>query len=207
MMNLEEDLKKCLSMINLDWKMQDNYQDKKTNFIYSCKTLDECLTKINEFSADKEYALHRWYNYMTSIAAEYIFCDYGAIHEKDVYNHDVDIYINKVPFDVKLTIYPNQLNTRPYDLKTRLGKNQMIRWYYANQSQQSRKQMLNRIYIVCDDDLPIERLKMKSDFQLLKTKIKLFMEHSIKNGLNQITIEGNGTTFNLYSDLIYISYN
>lgn len=206
MTNLEADLKKCLSMIKADWKMQNNYLDSNTNFIYKCETLEECLNQIQKFGVDKEYALHRWYNYMTSVASEYIFCDYGAVHEKDVYNHDVDIYINNIPFDVKLTIYPAKLFDRPYDLNTRKGKNQMIQWYYSNQSQQSRKQLLNRIYIVCDNDDPYDCLKMKSDFDILREKIKEFMEYSLKNGLNQLSIEDGDKKYILYSDIIYITH-
>lgn len=203
---LEKDLKRCLSMISADWKMQNNYMDKSTNFIYKCETLEECINLINSTGVDKEYALHRWYNYMTSIACEYIFCEYGAIHDEDKYNHDVDIYINGVPFDVKLTIYPAKLSHRPYDLKTRSGKNKMIEWYYANQSQQARKQMLNRLYVVCDGKNAYECLVMKSDFEILHKKIRAFMEHSLKKGLNEIQISDNGITYSLKSDIIYISY-
>lgn len=203
---LEKDLKRCLSMISADWKMQNNYMDKSTNFIYKCETLEECINLINSTGVDKEYALHRWYNYMTSIACEYIFCEYGAIHDEDKYNHDVDIYINGVPFDVKLTIYPAKLSHRPYDLKTRSGKNKMIEWYYANQSQQARKQMLNRLYVVCDGKNAYECLVMKSDFEILHKKIRAFMEHSLKKGLNEIQISDNSITYSLKSDIIYISY-
>lgn len=203
---LEKDLKKCLSLISADWKMQNNYMDRRSNFIYRCNTLEECLRQIQITGVDKEYALHRWYNYMTSIACEYLFCEFGAVHEEDVYNHDVDIYINGVPFDVKLTIYPAKLSHRPYDLKTRSGKNEMIKWYYANQSQQARKQMLNRLYVVCDSKDAYECLIMKSDFTTLRQKISAFMSYSIKNGVNKINIIDDGITYSLQSDIIYISY-
>ena len=101
---------------------------------------------------------------MTSIYCECIFCDYGAVHEKDKYNYDVDIYIYGVPFDVKLNVYPAKLSFRPYDLATRSGKNDMIRWYYAIQSQQNRKPMLNRLYIVCDAASSNENMVVKSNF-------------------------------------------
>lgn len=203
---LEQDLKKCLSLINADWKMQNNYMDRRSNFIYKCNTLEECLKQIQITGVDKEYALHRWYNYMTSIACEYLFCEFGATHDEDIYNHDVDIYINGIPFDVKLTIYPAKLSHRPYDLKTRSGKNDMIKWYYANQSQQARKQMLNRLYVVCDGKDAYECLIMKSDFSILRQKISAFMSYSIKNGVNKINIIDNGITYSLQSDIIYISY-
>lgn len=204
---LEQDLKECLSMINADWKMQNNYLDKRSNFIYNSPTLEECLNEIRRTGVDEQYALHRWYNYMTSIACEYIFCDYGAVHDEDVYNHDVDIYIDNIPYDVKVTIYPAKLNNRPYDLKTRSGKDQMIKWYYANQSQQARKQMLNRLYVVCDGRNAYECLVMKSDFAILREKISAFMEYCLQNGVNQIFITDNGVTYSLKSDIIYISYN
>ncbi len=205
--NIESDLKRCLSLIKADWKMQNNVLDKRSNFIYRCDTLDKCIQQIELTGVEKEYTLHRWYNFMTSIACEYIFCEYGAIHDEDVYNHDVDIYINGIPFDVKLTIYPAKLAHRPFDLKTRIGKNEMIRWYYKNQSQQSRKQMLNRLYVVCDGKDSYECLAMKSDFTILRKKISVYMEHIAKNGINEIEIEDNGITFSLQSDIIYISYD
>lgn len=203
---LEQDLKKCLSLINAYWKMQNNYMDKRSNFIYKCETLEECLKQIQIAGVDKEYALHRWYNYMTSVACEYLFCEFGAVQDEDIYNHDVDIYINGIPFDVKLTIYPAKLSHRPYDLKTRTGKNEMIKWYYANQSQQARKQMLNRLYVVCDGKDAYECLIMKSDFTILREKISAFMNYCVNNGVNSIEIIDGTNKYSLKSDIIYISY-
>lgn len=128
-----------MDIISSNWKMQNDFYDKSTNFIYRIDNLNDCLIEIEKTQADREYALHRWYNYITSIYCEYIFCNYGAVHEKDKYNHDVDIYIDNIPFDIKLTVYPAKLSSRPYDLTTRSGKNEMIRFYYANQLKQSRK--------------------------------------------------------------------
>lgn len=208
MMNdqLEKDLLRCLDLISADWKMQNNYLDRRTNFIYSTTTLDDCLRKIDELGVDKEYTLHRWYNYMTSIKCEYLFCEYGAIHDEDIYNHDVDIYIDGVPFDVKVTIYPAKLSHRPYDLRTREGKDAMIRWYYTNQSQQSRKQLINRLYVVCDGETPYECLKMKSDFNLLRQRIGAFMRYASINGVNRLTIVDKGISYSVSSEIIYIMY-
>ena len=150
---LENDLKQALLLIDSNWSMQNNFYDKRTNFIYSCETLSECLSKIDSLGVDKNYALHRWYTYKTSVEVEYIFCDYGAVHETDKYNHDVDIFIENIPFDVKLTVYPKALSSRPYDLNSRDGKNDMIRWFYEHQSQEGRKQILNRLYVVCDGEI------------------------------------------------------
>ena len=83
----------------------------------------------------------------------------------------------------------------------------MIQWYYANQSQQARKQLLNRIYVVCDASSQAECLEMKSDFSLLRQKINAFMHESLLQGVNEIQIVDNGKIYNLQSDIVYISYN
>lgn len=202
---IEEDLKKTMNIISTNWGLQNNYNDKETNFIYKAHSLEECLIEIEQTGVDKEYALHRWYNYMTSIQCEYIFCEYGAVHEKNKYNHDVDIYIDGVPFDVKLTVYPAKLYSRPYDLTTRKGKNDMIRWYYANQSQQSRKQMLNRLYVVCDALSSDKNMAMKSNFNLMRRRISAYMENVKEHGLNEILINDNGNEYKLKSDIIHLN--
>ncbi len=185
--------------------MQNNSYDKASNFIYQMKSLNECLREIERRNVNREYALHRWYNYMTSIQCEYIFCEYGAVHDTNKYNHNVDIYIDDIPFDVKLTVYPAKLSSRPYDLTTRDGKNEMIRWYYANQSQQNRKQMLNRLYVVCDASSPYENMVMKSNFDLMRRRIADFMQNVKSNGLNEIVITDCGRDYKLMSDIIYLN--
>lgn len=143
---------------------------------------------------------------MTSIYTEYLFCEYDAIHDEDLTNHDIDIYIDGIPYDVKLTVYPVELNNHPYNLKTRQDKNAMISWYYKHQSQQTRKQMLNRIYIVCDAHSQRGKLKMKSDFDLIRTKVQTFMQHVEQNDMNKIEIPDEGKKYRLKSDIVYISY-
>lgn len=184
--------------------MQNNSFDWSAHFIYRMNSLNDCMIEIERTRVDRDYVLHRWYNYMTLIYCEYIFCDYGAVHEADKFNHDVDIYIDGIPFDVKLTVYPAKLSSRPYDLKTRAGKDEMIRWYYANQSQQSRKQMLNRLYVVCDANTSHENMVMKSNFDLMRHRISSYMNYIKKYGLNELVIEDAGNEYRLKSDIIHL---
>jgi hypothetical protein len=204
MTNIENDLQDTLALIDVNWKMQSDFNDKKTNFIYTSNSLVECLNKISLNQVDKQYTLHRWYNYMTSVYCENLFCEFGAKKEKDIYNHNTDIYISGISFDVKLTIYPSKLSSKPFNLKTRFGKDNLIKWFYQNQSQQSRKQLVNRIYLVCDGKSPFESLKMKSNFSLLRQRIKSFMEYTQKNGFNALTILDEGRSYKLFSDIIYL---
>lgn len=203
---LEIDLQECQKLLDPNWQTQSNSLDKQTNFIYNMQSLQECLDEILKRGVDQDYVLHRWYNFKTSQYCEEIFCDYGAIHHEDNRDHEIDIYIDGRPYDVKLTVYPQALNDRPYDLTTRSGKNKMIEWFYANQSQESRKQLLNRIYVVCDSDDARVRLAMKSDFDILRRKIRAFMEYSLQNGVNRITIIDDGKAYCLQSDIVNVSY-
>lgn len=76
---LEEDLHKTLTLISSKWKMQNNRKDQQTGFIYRTQSLEECLRQIEKTGVDKNYALHRWYNFKTSVQCEYIFCEYVSM--------------------------------------------------------------------------------------------------------------------------------
>jgi hypothetical protein len=199
---LEQDLKTAYDMMNNQWDMQSNEKDETTRFIYNAKTLEECLKIAEEKSIDKNYALHRWYNYMTSLYCEEIFCEYGAVHDKNKYNHDIDIYIGDVPFDVKLTVYPTKLSHRPFDLSVRKGQDDLIRWFYEHQSQGNRKQLCNRLYVVCDGQ---NNLKMKSDFSKIRQAIRYYMSNVEHYGvLHKIAIEDNEQIYEVYSDIVIV---
>lgn len=194
------ELKKCLSLINNNWPYQNNLDDKKTNFIYKCNTVDEVIKYTTYYKADLNYALHRWYNFQTSLQVENMFCSLGAIKETNQFHHDIDIYINNIPFDVKLTVYPSKLN-HLIDPTNRDGKNQLITWYYNNQSQGSRKQIVNRLYVVVDG---INNLALKSNKFLIFPRIQNYMAYVHTYGLNQLFINLDGNFYKIYSDLVYI---
>lgn len=202
---LENELKKALTLIKPEWKMQNNFGDFRSNFIYYAKTVDEVIKSAEYRGISTEYALHRWYNFRTSIYCEQLFVELGAVKEKDYKNREVDIYIENIPFDVKVSVYPNALSNHPYDLKTRNGKNSMIRWLYKNQSQQQRKHLKNRLFIVCDGKTQYDNLCLKSDFEQIKKKIKTYLDDVKKNGFNEIIIKDNGKLYSVKSDIIYIN--
>ena len=202
--NLELELQKALKYINANWSMQNNFYDYRSNFIYKVNSVDECISQAQENNISTDYAIHRWYNFKTSKQCENIFVEYGADPELDEKNKEIDIYINNIPFDVKLTVYPNALKEHPYDLKTRDGKNQMIRWLYEHQSQQGRKHLKNRLFIVCDGKNQYESLCLKSDFTQIRKKILLYLE-TTKKGFNELKIYDNGKEYIVQSDIIYIN--
>lgn len=200
--DLELDLHRCLDLMGIDWKKQSNDNDSDTNFIYKCETLNQCLEEISKSGVNKNYALHRWYNYKTSIETEEIFCKYGAKHCENKYDHNVDIYISDIPFDVKLTCYPKKLfKQKPYDLTTRSGKNDMIRWLYVNQSQENRKQLINRLYVMCDGELYSDAFIMKCNFSKIESVVASYMKYIQSHKINEITVEENKKVL---CDLLYV---
>lgn len=203
--NIELEIKKALQYIRPEWKMQNNYNDYKSNFIYRVKTVDECIREAENNNIELQYVLHRWYNFVTSIHCEELFIECGAEKEEDLKNKEIDIYIDGVPFDVKLTVYPKALYNHPYNLKTREGKNKMIEWMYEHQSQQGRKHLKNRLFIVCDGKEQYNSLCLKSDFEQIKTKIQNFMQNIKINGFNEMIIIDGGIKYKVISDIICIN--
>lgn len=199
-MNLDVELQKCLSLMDDNWGIQDNKTDKLTNFIYKCNTIDEVINYAKYYKVDINYALHRWYNFKTSIQVEQIFCKYGAIKETNKYNHDIDIYINTIPFDVKLTVYPKQL-PHTLDLYKREDKDRLINWFYNNQSQESRKQIVNRLYVVVDGK---NNMALKSNKSLIEPRIANYMHFTNTYGLYTLFIKLDGKFYKICSDLVYV---
>jgi hypothetical protein len=203
---LEADLKRCLNLLSQVWTKQSDQLDKQTNFIYKADSLDSLQKMIKSQMVNEQYALHRWYNFKTSTYLQTIFCDFGAIQETNPYHHDIDIYILGNSFDIKLTVFPQKLSQNHFSINTRSGKNSLIRWYYANQSQESRKQILNRIYVVCDGKNQKENQILKSEFDIIRKKVKNFFMYANAHGINKIEITDLLKVKMVYSEIIRVSY-
>ena len=202
----KNELRKALDLISLHWGRQNNCFDKRSNFIYRVETVDECLQEARELGIDENYVLHRWYNFHTSTRCEELFVKHGAIKEQDPYNHDIDIYIDEIPYDVKLTVYPAKLEREGIllDLNTREGKNSLIRWMYKNQSQEGRKHLKNRLFLVCNAESDFEKLALKCEFDIIEEKIYNYFRYLEEFEPNRIIIEDNGKEYAVYSEIISI---
>lgn len=206
---LKEELEKALNLMNPNWKKQNNTDDRLTNFIYYTNSLDKIIEISKSKNLDLNYVLHRWYNFKTSNACEKIFEFYGAVREKNTTHHDIDFYISGEPFDLKLTVYPQALkiDNLLYDLTKVNEKNELIRWFYLNQSQQNRKHMKNRLFIVCNGS---DNMKLKSDFLKICKEVKLWIEPYLdkekNHHFNTLTIKDNdGNKYSVKSDIILIT--
>jgi hypothetical protein len=199
LVRLEKELKNMWPY-GYSWgKKQDNSWDQKTNFIYKTYTVLKLLENTQHLSDGlKNYALNRWYNYWSAMGVEDIFCSHENVKaNKNIYDKLVDFRINDVPFDHKTSIFPKGFNK---DIEYALNnKRELIQWLYDNQSQQGRKHLENRLFIVlCDKNH--QHWKMKAEIFLLKQAINQYVQNFNLNDLEVFDF-GNGR---VYSDILWI---
>ena len=159
------------------WGMrQSDVLDAKTNFIYSTKSFSELEEKTNNFDQNlKNYAYNRWLNFWSAVGVEQIFCRHQGIEPNLNYKDKlVDFNINGICFDHKTSVFPqNYPNDLAYAMQHKAA---LINWLYANQSQQGRKHLKNRLFVVLyNTQNPSEHWKLKAEITLLKEKIDTYV--------------------------------
>jgi hypothetical protein len=181
LLQIETELKKRLSYPYTWGRKQNNEFDKLTNFIYRTFLFEDVLKEIDKkFKINKEYqnisnyALNRWYNFWSAQAVENIFCSHPNVKPAyDSKNKLVDFTIDGFAFDHKTSIFPKNF---PYQIKDAVKKtDELIRWLYANQSQQQRMHLKNRLFVVLYSS-DGEHWKLKAEITWLKERIEKYME-------------------------------
>ena len=205
LINIEKELKKRLAYPYKWGRKQDDEYDKLTNFVYRVSSFEEVLKETkSRFSKDKEhenianYALNRWYNFWSAQAVEKIFCSLPnvkpALDEKD---RLVDFTIDDVTFDHKTSIFPKNF---PYMIDEAIKKtNELILWLYTHQSQQQRKHLKNRLFIVLYSS-DGEHWKLKAEISWLKERIEKYMIGFNPHYLLKFPLEKNQETL---ADIIW----
>lgn len=199
LIRLETELKNRLPYGYKWGKKQDNSWDSQTNFIYNTYSVNKLIEKTNNLSNGlKDYAFNRWYNFWSAMAVEDIFCSHNNVTANlNRFDKLVDFKINNISFDHKTSIFPKGFNNSiDYAIQ---NKKELIQWLYDNQSQQGRKHLENRLFIVLYDSNN-EHWKMKSEIQLLKKEIDFYVNNFDINKLEKFDF-GNGE---IYSDIIWI---
>ena len=203
---IESELKKRLIYPYKWGRKQNNEFDKLTNFIYRTFFFDDIIKEINSrFKKDKEhqnisnYALNRWYNFWSAQAVEKIFCSLPnvkpALDSKDKL---VDFTIDGVTFDHKTSVFPKNF---PYSIKEAVKKtDELIRWLYKNQSQQQRKHLKNRLFVVLYSP-DGEHWKLKAEISWLKERIEKYMEGFNPHYLLKFPLEPSHQTL---ADVIWV---
>lgn len=202
MSSLEEELNEALKYITNWWRVQNNRRDTLTNYIYTTDTFNELVRKTrdcsNLYKIDYEelfnYALNRWFNKSVSLYAEDIFTSYDIVDdEPDIYNKEIDFYINWIPFDLKVSVFPKKYEK---DIEYAMNnKWDIIWWLYDNCSKEKRLHNGNKLFIMCySEDWNHNQMKWN-----LK-KIREAIDEYIKNydEWNLIIVNG------WLSDIIFI---
>jgi len=178
---IETELKKRLAYPYKWGRKQNDYFDKLTNFVYHIQSFDEVLKEIeSRFMNDKDhqnisnYALNRWYNFCSAQAVEKIFCSLSNVKPAlDAKDRLVDFSIDGFTFDHKTSVFPKNF---PYKIDEAIKKtNELILWLYKNQSQQQRKHLKNRLFVVLYSS-DGEHWKLKAEISWLKERIEKYME-------------------------------
>jgi len=184
------------------WDKQTDASDFDTNFIYYCKNYRQVIELADANDVDLVIATHRWYNFVCSKAVEEMFCELGAIPEDDIKNKTKDLYINNIPYDIKVSVIP--LNYSIDNISSRNEKNKLISWLYTNQSVEGRNHSENRLFVICKSNNYFNSLWLKHKFNIIKPSIEKFLEYYSTREMNKIQLE-NGKT--VYADAIIVSEN
>jgi hypothetical protein len=191
---IESELKKRL-VHPYKWgqKQNDNF-DKHTNFIYHTFQFEEVLKEIdNRFKSEKDfdlyfnYTINRWYNFWSAQAVENIFCSLPNVNPAlDSKDRLVDFTIDGVSFDHKTSVFPKNF---PYKIDDAIKKtDELIKWLYTNQSQQQRKHLKNRLFVVLYSH-DGEHWKLKSDISWLRERIEKYVLGFNPNYLLKFNLE------------------
>lgn len=145
------------------------------------------------------YALNRWYNFWSAKAVEEIFCSLSNVtaakNEKDKL---VDFYIDDINFDHKTSVFPKGYDSTLQECLKNPGD--LCQWLYENQSQQQRKHLKNRLFIILFSNQG-DHWKLKSEISLLKSKVEEYVKNFNKNNLVKTTLEAGSITL---SDIIWV---
>lgn len=199
LLRVETELKKRLAHPYKWGRKQSDDWDAKTSFIYTTYSFEKLLEKTTSFDETvRDYALNRWYNFWSAEAVENLF----SLHEKVTPNINkfdklIDFTINTTCFDHKTTVFPTGFNqTVAYAKK---NPAELIQWLYLNQSQESRKHLKNRLFIILVEKNK-EHWKLKAEIKLLKSEIDTYVKNFDSENLFQLNLENN----TILSDLIWV---
>ena len=182
-------------------RKQSNSWDHQTNFIYRTYSFESLLKKTKNLNQNlTDYALNRWYNFWSAMAVENIFSLHkNVVPNKNSYDKFIDFTIDNIPFDHKTSVFPKGFH---HNFKyAKENKKELIKWLYDNQSQQGRKHLKNRLFLILYDDINKQHWKMKSEIMLLKKEIDLYINNFSEKKL-QIFDFGEDAVF---SDILWVT--
>lgn len=197
---LELQLKKRLKYPYTWGRKQADDWDKITNFIYEIRRFSDLEVMISNLSPElKNYALNRWLNFWSAKGIEQIFTSQqNVVANKNEYDKLVDFTINGIPFDHKTSVFPKGFK-KDFNYAYQ-NKRELIQWFYDEQSQQGRKHLKNRLFVVLFDRNSLEYWKLKVEIRFIKQQIEQYITNFSLNKLERFNFENE----EILSDVIWI---
>jgi hypothetical protein len=178
---IETELKKRL-VFPYHWgKIQNQTDDKLTDFVYSSLYFEDVLAEIErrfrqnpDYEGFRNYALNRWYNFWSAVAVEKIFAQSELINPaNNPQDRLVDFELKGIPFDHKSSVFPKKY---PKSLAfAQQNPQNLVEWLYQNQSQENRKHFKNRLFIIFYQTSG-EHWQLKAEIQWIKTLIEDYLQ-------------------------------
>lgn len=206
--HIEAELKKRL-LYPYKWlQKQNDAWDDATRFIYKTSDWEEVVHTME--SAWKEsnfekapflhYAMNRWYNFWSAQAAEQIFTDLaGVAPNPNPLEDQYDFRWLGERFDLKTSVFPKRYEK---DLAfAKANPEDLIHWFYKNQSTQQRYHLKNRIFIVCYDEQGAHHA-LKAEIGLLKTAIQTYMKERTPGDTFSLDLQQETETL---ADIIWVT--
>ena len=197
---VENELKKRWAHPYSWGRKQSDYWDKETNFIYQTYSFERLEDRIKSLNKDlSSYALNRWYNFWSAMAVEDIFCSHPQVvankNEKDKID---DFTISNIPFDHKTSVFPKRFQKSI--LSAQENPIDLLKWLYKNQSQEGRKHLKNRLFILLYENEKQEHWKLKAEIGLLQEIIDKYVRDFSRKKLHRLDF-GQGE---IYADIIWL---
>lgn len=206
---VETELKKRLEYPYKWGRYQNNFYNGMTRFIYNLFSFDNLINHIeNEFKNTKNpmikyddifnYAINRWFNFWSAEALVEIICQHPNVKpEIDEKNRLTVFYIDNISFDHKTSIFPNGY---PGDVNTaKDNPGDLITWLYENQSQEQRKHLKNRLFVILYSP-DQEHWRLKAEISWLKSIVDEYINNFDKENLYKFSLEPDSVTL---SDVIW----
>lgn len=207
---IEEELKKRIIYPYYWGRFQNDIWDKSTLFIYKTFYFDDLITQIkihfNNLKSDTSfvlyfnYAINRWYNFWSAKAVEQMFSQNPKVRlNKDSYDKQIDFWINNIPFDHKTTIFPKGFK-KSFTYAQQHPK-ELAQWLYQNQSQQGRKHLKNRLFVVLYQKNGAH-WQLKADLKRIKYHVEKYLTNFMADRLINLSFKTENKP--ILTDIIFV---
>lgn len=150
---IETELKKRTKFKYKWGRVQNNYDDDLTKFIYATRTFDDVINEVKsrfghriDYKQLGDYTVNRWYNFWSAEALEFIFAQHPKVKRAIAKDKFCDFFVDGVPFDLKTTVFPKSVRFHFRYAKAHPEK--LALWFYEHQSGEQRQHFHNRLFLV-----------------------------------------------------------